>query len=400
MKALRFYLAWIPCSIIIGVLGGVVGSTFSHATLFVTSLRLNNPRFLFLLPIGGALVFLLYHLSHYDKNGGANQIVKALNYDEDIPLRMFPLSFTSAVFSHLCGASIGRVGTTIQLGGSMANALSKLFRLSKINRNTLIVCGVSSVFSGLFGTPLAGAFWGVELAGFGTYFYYALPMSFISSFTARYVGIKLGLPNAKFSVLNFPGLDIKSIGIVMLFAAISGVCAILYCLMIFDYRYKIESFLKNNYVRGVLFGSIILVLTIYLNKWGYQSYNGMGKDVIEQAFLGNTIPIAFLLKIIFTSLSFTAGYKGGEVYPAVFIGATLGCAFGNIVGFYPSFLAALGVGGIFCAITKCPLASLFLCMELFSTKGAFFYIVTILISYIVSIKYGLYNSQKKLKMGA
>lgn len=376
-----------------GIITGIVGAFFAHATLFVTDFRLTHPSLLFLLPIGGILITLLYKKCNYEKDGGTDLIVKALSENASIPFRMFPLIFISAVFSHLSGASVGRVGTTFQLGGSLSELFSKKLKLKDKHRDILIMCGISGVFSAMFGTPLTGAILSVELAVIFSPILYALPYTAITSFIARYTGILLGINNASYNVLEFPEINILSFSYIVLLSLLTCLVGYIYILFIDDIKRFAISKLKNPYLRGIIFGTIILLLTLFLPQSTAMDYNGMGSHIIREAFNENVIGYAFLIKIIITSLSFIAGYKGGEVFPAVFIGATFGCAFGGFIGFLPSFCAAIGIGGIFCFITNCPVASYFLCIELFGTSGALFYLIPVVICSLFFKERSLYKSQ-------
>lgn len=385
-----FYL--LILTIIIGILTGIIGGVFGRATLIATSLRLKSPVFLLLLPVGAIPITVMYKYANNIKDDGANIFLKALNNNKHIPIKIFPIVFVSAIFSHLCGASVGRTGSTLQLGGSFGQFISDKLKLNKDQKNLVLMCSVSGVFSSMFGTPLTGTFFSAELAVIGKLPFKALPFTFISSFLARYVGYLLGVPNQHHTILEIPIINIKSIVLTGLIAVVGGLISLAYCYLLKDLRIVIWKKSKNYYVLCVLFGIILLVLT-YCLPGEFQDYNGLGNEAIKRAFNGEVLLFAFALKLLMTSISFIAGYKGGEIYPAVFIGTTLGSALGNIFGFYPSFCAGIGLSAMFCGITNCPISTFILCLELFGTNGAVFFLIASIMSYICSTKKSLYKSQ-------
>lgn len=386
-------LIWLYIFVIImTVLSGLLGSAFSFATLGVTSLRLTYPWFLFLLPFGGMAVTFLYKIADFSEDGGVVRIIDTIRGDNDTPFRMAPLIFSAATISHLCGASIGRVGTSLQLGGSVANTISKLFKIDEKHRNILMLCSMSGVFSAFFGTPLAGSILSIELLGIRGFAYHALIPCIISAFGARAISHYMGVPSPNFIISGIPEIGFHALILVAFVSAIAGLVAMLYYTSLSFFRIRLGLLIKNPYIRGFIGGCVLLFLT-YL--WGFeaQTYNGIGAALIKTAMEGNVSDLSFLWKILFTAISVGIGYKGGEVYPAIFVGATFGSALGAVLGFYPSFLAAICIICLFTGILKCPIASLFLSYEFFGANGTLLFVIAIAISYFTSGRGGIYRSR-------
>ncbi|MCR5545928.1 MAG: chloride channel protein [Lachnospiraceae bacterium] len=384
-------LRWIVFSFIVGVVLGIIGAIFYHGIKGVTAYRLEHPWVLALLPIGAVLIRLMYHLANYDNDGGTNLVLSAIHSDDNIPKRMSGLIFISTIFSHFVGASVGREGAALQLGGSIGNSVGKLFRFNDTDKKTMIMVGMSAVFSALFGTPMAAAIFSMEVVSVGIMHYAALLPCVIASFVARGVAIYLGAPNASYTIEAIPSFGLGS-GLETAFLAIlCGLVSILFCASLHQSDKLAKKYLKNPYLRALIGGSIALVLTLLV---GDQSYNGAGVDYIIDCMDGETDTFAFLIKILFTVICITAGYKGGEIVPSFFIGASFGCMFGSMIGFAPSLCAAIGMGAVFCGVTNSPITSFIICLELFGMDAAPYFLLAIALSYMVSGYYGLYSSQK------
>ncbi|MCR4674722.1 MAG: chloride channel protein [Lachnospiraceae bacterium] len=384
-------LKWIIFSFIVGIILGIIGAIFYHGIREVTAYRLNHDWVLFLLPFGAILIRLMYHLAHYDNDGGTNLVLSAIHSDDNIPKRMSGLIFVATIFSHFVGASVGREGAALQLGGSIGNSVGKLFRFNDTDKKTMIMVGMSAVFSALFGTPMAAAIFSMEVVSVGIMHYAALVPCVIASFVARGVAAYLGAPNASYVVEEIPAFNLASGLQTAFLAMLCGLVSILFCVSLHQADKWSKKLLKNPYLRAFILGTIVFLLTLLV---GNQSYNGAGVDYIEDCMDGNTGTFAFLIKIIFTALCISAGYKGGEIVPSFFIGASFGCLYGSIMGFAPSLCAAIGMGAVFCGVTNSPITAFIICLELFGMEGAPYYLLAIALSYMLSGYYGLYSSQK------
>ena len=387
--SIRFMLL----AVVIGGITGPIGAYFYFCLGWVTKTRQDHPQFLLLLPVGAIFVYLLYKLCGYENDGGTNLILTAIQSDDDIPLRMTPLIFVSTIFSHLCGASVGREGAALQMGGSLGAYIAKIFRLTDADKKTLIMTGMSGAFSALFGTPLAAAFFSMEVVSVGIMHYAALVPCVIASFIARAIAAKLGAPAPFYDLGTIPDFSAKGAGLTFILAALCGLVSILFCFLLHNGSRLAADKIKNPVIRALLGGSILILLTALVGK---QTYNGAGIDHIVACMDpdNDTFAFGFLIKIIFTVISIIAGYRGGEIVPSFFIGASLGSFFGEAVGFAPGLCAAMGMGAVFCGITNCPVSSLLICLELFGMDGAPYFLLVCALSYLMSGYYGLYSGQR------
>lgn len=388
---MRSSVRWIVFAVLSGIVIGFVGTAFYFGMEMVTDLRFAHPWLLYLLPAGGLAIVGMYHLLHDEKDTGTNLILSAIHSNEKIPLRMAPLIFVSTLITHLFGGSAGREGAALQLGGSIGNSLGKLFHFDDKDQHIMIMCGMSASFSALFGTPMAAAIFSMEVVSVGIMHYAALVPCVIAALISHGIASYFGILPETFDLGPLAGFTPKTAILISILAVLCALVSILFCIILHESEKLYKHFFKNPYLRAAAGGCIVIGLTLLA---GNRDYNGTGMDIIEQCMLGEVFPLAFLLKMIFTAATLGAGYKGGEIVPSFFIGATFGCLFGNIIGFSPALCAAVGMGAVFCGVTNSPITSLLICFELFGFEGMPYYLIAIALSYMLSGYYGLYSSQK------
>lgn len=384
-------IKWVIFAIITGSIAGLCGTVFSFGLSFVTVLRTQNPWLVYLLPVGGLIIVALYKLLHDEKDTGTNLVISAIHSDDELPLQMAPLIFLSTLITHLFGGSAGREGAALQMGGSIGNALGRLFRFDEKDKHVMIMCGMSAVFSALFGTPVAAAILPMEIVSVGVMYYIALVPCVISSLVAHGIAQSFGIAGSSFTLGSIPKFDIVPAVKISILAILCALVSILFCVLLHQSEELYKRLLKNAYLRIFIGGCIIAVLTLLV---GNQNYNGTGIHIIEQCIDGTVRPEAFLLKMIFTALTIGAGYKGGEIVPSFFTGAAFGCLFGNLIGFSPALCSAIGMIAVFCGVTNCPITSLLISLELFGYKGVPYFLLATAFSYMLSGYFGLYRSQK------
>lgn len=382
---------WVIFAVIVGGIVGLCGTAFYFALSFVTVLRTQNAWLIFLLPAGGLAIVALYRLLHNENDTGTNLVLSAIHSNDELPLRMAPLIFVSTLITHLFGGSAGREGAALQMGGSIGNALGKLFRFDEKDKHVMIMCGMSAAFSALFGTPMAAAILPMEIVSVGVMYYIALVPCVISSLVAHGIAYSFGVSNELFTIGNIPAFRVMSAVKISVLAVLCALVSILFCVLLHQSEELYKRFFKNAYLRAFIGGCIIIVLTLLV---GNQNYNGTGINIIEQCINGTVRPEAFLLKMIFTALTLSAGYKGGEIVPSFFTGAAFGCLFGNLLGFSPTLCTAVGMTAVFCGVTNCPITSLLISFELFGYDGMPYFLLAIAFSYMLSGYFGLYRSQK------
>ena len=384
-------LKWIIFAIIVGAIVGLCGTAFYFALSLVTVLRTQNTWLIFLLPIGGLGIVAMYRFLHNEKDTGTNLVISAIHSDDELPLRMAPLIFVSTLITHLFGGSAGREGAALQMGGSIGNALGKLFRFDDKDKHVMIMCGMSAAFSALFGTPMAAAILPMEMVSVGVMYYIALVPCVISSLVAHGIAYSFGVSNEMFIIRSVPKFGIMTSIEISVLAILCALVSILFCVLLHKSEDLYKRFFTNPYIRVIAGGCIIIVLTLLV---GNQDYNGTGINIIEHCINGTVRPEAFLLKMIFTALTLGAGYKGGEIVPSFFTGAAFGCLFGNLLGFSPTLCTAVGMTAVFCGVTNCPITSLLISFELFGYDGMPYFLLATALSYMLSGYFGLYRSQK------
>lgn len=382
---------WIVMAMISGLVVGAFATLFAKTMNFVTNLRTQNPYIILALPLAGIVIVGIYRLTNSTDNRGTNLVISSISSQDDIPFKMAPLIFISTVLTHLCGGSAGREGAALQLGGSIGNFIGKIFKIDDNDRKVIIMCGMSAAFSALFGTPMAASIFSIEVVSVGVMYYSALVPCIVASLVASRFASDMSIRPEHFTIINKPEFTLPNAGKTVVLALICAAVSVLFCLAMKYISITYKKYLKNGYVRVVAASFIIVGLSALLQT---TDYLGAGVDVINRAISGEADNFAFLLKILFTALTLGAGFKGGEIVPSFFIGATLGCVFGGLAGLSPSLCAAIGMVSVFCGVTNCPISSLLISFELFGDDVKEYFLIAIAISYMMSGYYSLYHDQK------
>ena len=390
VRYLRTFALWTAAGLALGLLGGLVGTLFCYAIRDATAQREAMPWLLYLLPFGGLLIVWVYRMRGMHPTD-TNGILLAIHSPTSIPGSTAPLIFVGTTLTHLFGGSAGREGAALQLGGVLGYQLGKALRLDEKDTHLIVMCGMSSVFSALFGSPLTAAVFSMEVASVGILHFSAILPCLTASLTAAYLAKALGAAAETFPLGTAVAFTWEGVGSVMVIAAVSALLSIIYCIALRQGGKQFAKWFPNPYLRVFLGGSAVVLLTVLL---GTRDYNGAGMDIIAAAVQGNARPEAFALKMIFTVLTMTTGYKGGEIVPAMFIGATSGCVVGNLLGLAPGLGAAVGLLGMFCGSLNCPISAIFLGVEMFGGENIQYYAVAVAISFMLSANFGLYKEQK------
>lgn len=391
LNYIKTLVKWSIVAIVVGIVCGLVGSAFHLSVDYVTHLREEYRWIILLLPLGGVAIVAIYKLCRFEVNMGTNRVIESVRSDKKVPTRMAPLIFASTVITHLFGGSAGREGAALQLGGSIGYRFGKIFRLGEKDMHLVVLLGMSAVFAALFGTPLTATVFVLEVISVGVIYYAGLVPCIISSVVAYNVSLFFGITPVRFlTVAMQPATSSVMLKTVVL-AILCALVSILFCTAIKKCEHYSEKLLHNNYVRALVGGGIIVLLTVVLRT---TDYNGAGMDVITNAINGQARPEAFILKIIFTAITIAAGFKGGEIVPTFFIGSTFGCVAGSLLGLNPGFGAAIGFVALFCGVVNCPLASIMLALEVFGADSILVFALACGVSFMMSGYYGLYGSQK------
>lgn len=391
----RLFIAvkWVIFSILSGIVIGLAGSAFCICMNFVTTFRLTHGWIILFLPLAGLSIIGIYHLFHNEKDTGTNLVISAIHSENRVPLRMAPSIFITTIITHLFGGSAGREGAALQLGGSIGASLGRLLHLDEKETHVMIMCGMSAAFAALFGTPMAAAIFSMEVVSVGVMYYAALVPCVISALIGHGIALRLHLSENLFQVSALPAFSIRTAVMISVLAVLCALVSIVFCILLHGSASLFKKHISNPYLRALCGGALIVFFTLLA---GNQDYNGTGMPVITQALAGTVIPFAFLAKMIFTAVTLGSGFKGGEIVPSFFVGATFGCLFGTLTGFSPSLCAAVGMISVFCGVTNCPITSLLISFEMFGYEGMPYYLLACSFSYMLSGYFGLYNSQKIL----
>ena len=378
-------------AVVLGAGIGAYATGFALLINLITDFRTAHSWLILLLPVGGLAIVGFYHLLGVGSPKGTNRVLESISSNEQLPLKMTPLITVGTAITHFFGGSAGREGAALQIGGSLGMWFGKAFRLGKREVTVMTLCGMSAAFSAMFGTPLTAAVFAMEVVSIGILHYSALVPCAVSSLTAGIIARLIGYVPEAYPTVTFPefgwlsGLETIGLGIVC------AVVSIAFCILLHKTEHYYQKFIPNAYLRTVTGGLLVVLITVCV---GTADYNGAGIPVIMNALTGNALWYSFLIKMLLTALTLGACYKGGEIIPTIFVGATFGCIFGPLIGISAAAGAALGVGGVFCGVTNCPIASICLCIELFGIKGLPLYLIVAAVSYRLSGYYGIYTGQK------
>lgn len=382
---------WLFFSSIIGIIIGLVGALFHILLNLATTFRKEHDFMIFLLPIAGLIIIALYHLCGYKKSRGTNLVISAIQENDHIPFKMAPLIIISTFLTHLCGGSAGREGAALQVGGSIGNTIANLFKFDEKDTRIMIMCGMSACFGALFGTPVAAAIFSMEVISVGIMYYAALVPCILSALIGSSTSSMFGIGATKFTIGALPQFTAFNVGKIILLACIFAIVSIILCISLHSAGHLYGKYIENQYIRVFAAGLIVMALRFALNT---TDYLGAGTDIIEKSFENPSAFYVFALKILFTALTLGGGFKGGEIVPTMFVGATVGSAFSVLFGLPVGLCAACGLVTVFCGVTNCPLTSLIIAIEMFGADSMKFIAISIAIGYLLSGYYSLYNSQK------
>lgn len=387
----RAMAKWLLVSVVVGLLCGLVGSAFHFGVSYASTFREVHAWVIYTLPVAGLLAVALYRLFHTEGQG-TNNILQEIQCGKGVSLSLIPAIFLTTVLTHLAGGSAGREGAALQMGGGIGYNTGRLLKLDDRDLRTATMVGMAAFFSALFGTPLGAAVFSLEVISVGLIYHAAFIPCFIASMTAYGVALLLGISPERFAV-SVPAFSLLMLIRVAILAVLGGTLSAVFCGILHFTERKSEKIFKNPWIRAFAGGTVIFVLTLLLGC----DYNGAGMIIINRAIeKGSAVPTAFLWKMVFTAITLAVGFKGGEVVPSFFVGATFGCVAGPLLGLPAEFSAAVGLITVFCGAVNCPLASIFLAIELFGADGMLFYALACGLSYVFSGYSGLYSSQRIL----
>lgn len=380
---------WLFLAVLVGAAGGVIGSLFHIGVEVATEIRHEHGWVLYLLPLAGVLITALYRCSHV-YGLGTNAVIEAVHEGKKIPFLLLPAIFFGTILTHLCGGSAGREGAALQIGGDLGRHVGQLLKLDDKDKRLATLCGMSALFSALFGTPLTATVFALEVISVGVLYYAGFVPCIVAALVAFGVSLLFGVHPTHFN-LTVPALEPMVLVRVAVLAVLCALVSILLCEVLHRTEHAAAHYLKNPYLRVVVGGVTVVAVTLLI---GTTDYNGAGMHVITAAVeQGVARPWDFILKLLFTAVTIGCGFKGGEVVPTFFVGSTFGCAVAPLLGLPGGFGAAVGLIAVFCGAVNCPMASILLSIELFGAEGLSCFALACGIGYMLSGYRGLYSSQ-------
>lgn len=390
--SLLFLFKWIFICLLVGALTGSASAIFLWTLEWATTYRETNIWIVWLLPIAGLIIGLSYHYFGKSVVKGNNMLLEEYHSPKKvIPLKMAPLVFLGTILTHLFGGSAGREGTAVQIGGAIADQFTKLFRLSNLDRKILLIAGISAGFSSVFGTPLAGAIFALEVMVIGRVKFDAILPSFLAAVFANYFCDFWQISHhTHYTISTVAELTPVTVLWALLAGIIFGLTSMLFSKSTHFWGKTLKKLIKYPPLRPVI-GGVILAITWYFI--GTTKYMGLGVPTIVDAFDINLNSYDFILKLLFTSFTLGAGFKGGEVTPLFFIGATLGNV---LIWFIPlpmPLLAGMGFVAVFAGATNTPIACTIMGIELFGIESGVFIALACTSAYLFSGHSGIYSAQ-------
>ncbi|KIO51483.1 chloride channel protein [Flavobacterium hibernum] len=381
---------WIVICISIGILSGSASAFFLVSLEWVTQFRIHHDWIIWLLPFGGLLVGLSYYYWGESVVKGNNLLLEEYEKPKKvIPFKMAPLVLLGTLLTHLFGGSAGREGTAVQMGGAIADQFTKLFNLDNSERKILIILGISAGFASVFGTPLAGAIFALEVLYFSKIKLKSIILSFVVAYTAYFTVEFWQIKHTHYSIPVVPEVSFSSLFYTIFLGLLSGLAALLFARSTHFWS-SLFSNIKYPPLRPFIGG---IILAIAFAGFGFTQFSGLGVPFIVDSFNHPNAWYDFLLKILFTGFTLGAGFKGGEVTPLFFIGAALGSALFLIIPLPIAFLAGLGFVAVFSGATHTPIACTVMGMELFGIQPGIFIAIACTIAYFSSGSVGIYKSQ-------
>ena len=394
---LKWLLLLLPVSAAVGSACAFFLWSLDHVIRF----RFEHPWMLYLLPLAGLFIAALYHYFGKTAEGGNNLIVEQIHRPGGgVPKRMAPLVLIGTIATHAFGGSAGREGTAVQMGGSIASAFCRLFRVERHDTRTLLMAGVAAGFGAVFGTPLTGAIFAMEVLSLGRMNYEALIPCLIASVLGDWTCTLWGIQHTQYHIALSadPHLNASLMGKVLLASVAFGLAAMLFA----EVAHGLQTLFKKlpwPLARPVLGACIVIGLTFILDTQDYLSLGVSSPDPNAVSILSSFKPggahaMSWFWKLLFTCITISSGFKGGEVTPLFFVGAALGNSMARALNAPVDLFAGLGFVAVFSGAANTPLACAIMGIELFGSDYTIYFAAACFVSYLFSGHSGIYLSQR------
>lgn len=387
----EYILKWLVITSVVGALIGSASALLLSSLNWATNYRESHLWIISLLPLAGLAIGLLYHYLAGTAARGNNFLIEEIHSSHNIiPFKMAPLVYIGTVLTHLFGGSAGREGTGVQMGGAIADFMSRIFRLHPYDRKIMIQIGIGAGFASVFGTPLAGAVFALEVIIIGRMRYDAILPIFLAAFFANYTCHAWGITHTTYNITEVPELNVSALLLVLLASLFFGLAARLFSRSIPFWGKLAKKYISYPPFRPLL-GGVCIAMLVWI--MGTTKYIGLGIPVIVNSFSEPQMWYDFLIKLFLTTLTIGVGFKGGEVTPLFFVGATLGSALSAIIPLPLSFMAGIGFVAVFAGATNTPIACTLMGIELFGIEAGMYLGIACVASYLFSGHTGIYTAQ-------
>lgn len=410
----QFYIAkhllwWAMLIVPVSVTVGLLVALFLWLLDLATIARWDNLWLIFLLPLAGILIAVLYKTIGKNSDAGNNLIMDEIHKPGGgVPARMTPLILFTTVITHLCGGSAGREGTAVQMGGSISFLFSKWYNLKADDKRILLMCGMAAGFGAVFGTPITGAIFALEVLTIGRIKYDALIPCLIASVIADITCATVGIPHTHYSIqfsgtgeqiFPFVAFDLLLLGKVIISGVAFGLVGFLFAELTHFIKDKSNTFISNKWLIPVVGAVLVVGISYALGTFDYLGLgvtnpNEGGVSIVSAFSPDGARPYSWILKLLLTAITLGMGFKGGEVTPLFFIGATLGNSLALLLGAPVDLMAGLGFIAVFAGATNTPIACTLMGVELFGSQNALYYAVACFTAYYFSGHSGIYGSQR------
>ena len=385
-------LKWILLATVVGVIVGG-STTFFVKTLNWGAAAASGYRYYFLaMPLGLlASALIIKRLLPSAEGHGANKVIESIHRNSG---KIKPVSvvaeFARSFITLTSGGSAGKEGPSAQIGAGLASMLADLLRFDGSDRRKLVICGISGGFASVFGTPLAGAIFGMEVLFVGSIRYDVLLPSFVAGIISYQVSSWMGLTYF-YNPITFVPVFSEAFFIKVIAAGVFfGLCSFFLVETLRLGKKASDAIRLPLEAKAVIAGIFLVALTFIFSE----HYLGLGLNTIQSALEGGEVPwYAFIMKSVFTSVTLSFGGHGGIGTPIFFVGATAGSALSGLLGVDPAMLSAIGFVALLAGAANTPIAASIMAVELFGADVAPYAAVACVISFVMTGHRSAYPSQ-------